>query len=767
MGQMSLMEDSALSKKTAGFMMLGLAVLVAGALWEPGAAPVSAQGKSSTVVIHESKHDQHALGPDDVLPYPGGQAAANKEIVLRRTHAPGIVTSLQDPALQISTGPTVAATAGANFSGVGANGYAPPDTNGAAGATQYMQWVNVRFAVYDKSSGKLVFGPAAGNSIWSGFGGSCQTTNSGDPIAEYDKQAGRWVVMQPVFSSPYSLCVAVSTTSNWTGSGITWNRYQFNVPNNSHNFPDYPKLSVWSDGYYISYNSFTNGSQWAGPQACVMDRASMLAGQAATMQCATIPPSNTEIDSWLSSDLDGNVPGVTGTTQGPPAGSPAYYVGIYAPDNTKLALFQYHVDWANPSNSTFTGPTLIAVSAFNEACGGGTCVPQPNTNNTLDSLADRLMYRLAYRNFGSYESLVISHSVDPGNGTSGIRWYEIRSPGSSPSVYQQGTFAPDSNYRWMPSIAMDKNGDIAVGYSESSSSVAPSIYYTGRLASDPVGTLESEAPILQGAFSQTSGLSRWGDYSSMSVDPADDCTFWYTNEYLPYNGSFNWSTQIASFVFPGCGSPAGPSFTLTNSSSAQTVTAGNPATFNHLTITPNNGFSGTVNIAISGQPAGVTLSSPTSVSVSQTTSFNLVLATASNTAAGTYNITVTGSSGSLNFSTSVTLVVNAPAPTGSITLSASPSSLNVPRNSTGTSTITVTSSNFAGTISLSVSGVPSRTSVSLSPTSVTFTGSGSINSRLTVKVNRNARTGAYTLTITGRDSTGKITNTVNVPLTIS
>jgi hypothetical protein len=744
-----------------------LVVLVVEAFWGTGAAPLRAQGKSGTVVIHESKHDQHALGPDDVLPYPGGEAAANREIVLRRTHAPGIARKLQDPALQSSTGPTIAATAGATFGGVGANDYAPPDTNGAAGATQYMQWVNVRFAVYNKSSGGLVFGPANGNSIWSGFGGSCQSSNSGDPIAQYDKQAGRWVVMQPVFSSPYSLCVAVSATSNWTSTGITWNRYQFNVPNNTHNFPDYPKLSVWPDGYYISYNSFTNGSQWAGPQACVMDRASMLAGQAATMQCATTPPSNTNIDSWLPSDLDGDVPGVTGTTQAPPVGSPAYYVGIYAPDNTKLAVFQYHVDWGTPSNSSFTGPTLVSVSGFNEACGGGTCIPQPNTNNTLDSLADRLMYRLAYRNFGDHESLVISHSVDPGNGTSGIRWYEIRSPGSAPIVNQQGTFAPDSNYRWIPSIAMDKNGDIAVGYSESSSSVAPSIYYTGRLAGDPLGALESEAPILQGAFSQTSGLTRWGDYSSMSVDPADDCTFWYTNEYLPYNGTFNWSTQIASFVFTGCGSPAGPGFTLTNNSATQTVTAGSSATFNHLTITPNNGFGGSVAIGISGQPSGVTLSSPTSVTVSGTTNFNLVLATASSTAPGTYNITVTGTSGTVHSSTSVTLVVNASGPTGSITLTAAPPSLNVPRNSTGTSTITITSSNFTGTISLTVSGTPARTTSSLSPTSVTFSGSGSKTATLSVKANRNAKTGSYTLTITGKDSTGKITNTVTVPLTIS
>ncbi|HUZ47753.1 MAG TPA: hypothetical protein VMW54_14040 [Terriglobia bacterium] len=752
-----------MSKRLAGLLTAGLFVLSVTILLGPGASPVSAQGKSGTVVIHASRHDQHALGPDDALPYAGGKAAGNHEMVLRHAHAPGIVKQMQDSALQTSTGPTVATSSGVDFGGVGANGYAPPDTNGAAGATQYMQWVNVRFAVYNKSDGSLVYGPVSGNSIWSGFGGSCQSSNSGDPIAQYDKQAGRWVVMQPVFSSPYSICVAVSTTSTWSSNGITWNRYQFNVPNNSSNLPDYPKLSVWPDGYYLSYNSFTNGNSWAGPQACVMDRSAMLAGQAATMQCATAPGTNLNIDSWLPSDLDGDVPGVTGTTQAPPAGSPAYYVGIYAPDNTKLALFKYHVDWTTPSNSTFTGPTLISVSGFNEACGGGTCIPQPNTNQKLDSLADRLMYRLAYRNFGDHESLVVSQSVDPGNGTSGIRWYEIRSPGSSPIVYQQGTFAPDSSYRWMPSIAMDKVGDIAVGYSESSTLVAPSIYFTGQQAGDPLGTMESEAPLLQGAFSQTNGLSRWGDYSSMSVDPSDDCTFWYTNEYLPSNGTFNWVTRIASFVFPGCSNPSGSSFTLTNSSATQTVTAGNSATFDYLTLAPNNGFSGDVTIGISGEPSGVTLSSPTSVNVTTATNFSLVLATAAGTTAGTYNITVTGTSGSLNSSTTVTLVVNSSGPPPSFDLSAASGTLVVPVNSSNSDSLTVTPSNgFTGSVSLSLSGLPRWTSSSFSTNPVSITGAGSGSSTLTISTNRHAQQGHYSLMITA--TSGSLTS--QIPLTL-
>jgi len=225
-------------------------------------------------------------------------------------------------------------------------------------------------------------------------------------------------------------------------------------------------------------------------------------------------------------------------------------------ETNSLNLFKFHVDFASPAKSTFTGPTVIPVAPFTPACGGGVCIPQPNTSQKLDSLADRLMYRLAYRNFGTHESLVVNHSVFvSGNKHSqvdGVRWYEVRNPNGAPGVFQEGTFSPDSNSRWMGSIAMDKVGDIAVGYSVSSSTLFPSIRYTGRVPTDLLGTLESEKTITAGTGSQNGGLNRWGDYSSMSVDPADDCTFWYTNEYLETTGSFNWSTRIASFKFPGC-----------------------------------------------------------------------------------------------------------------------------------------------------------------------------------------------------------------------
>jgi hypothetical protein len=464
---------------------------------------------------------------------------------LRLLPVPQGANAQSDPVVQSSVPlPNVITTTVVNRDGVGdtsntpANpcNCAPPDTNGAVGATQFVQWVNTAFAVYDKS-GNLLMGPTAGSALWSGFGGPCQTNNDGDIIAQYDKAAGRWVLSQFSVTGgpPFFQCVAVSTTSDATG---TYNRYAFQEPN----FNDYPKLGIWPDGYYFSFNMF-NGNSFVGARACAFDRSKMLTGAAATQVCFQ---ESSSVGSLLPSDLDG--------TTAPPAGEPDFYLNF---GTNSLNLWKFHVDFATPSNSTFTGPTTIPVAAFTAACsGGGTCIPQPNTTNKLDSLADRLMYRLAYRNFGTHESLVVNHSVTvSGNkhsSVTGVRWYEIRNPNGSPTVFQQGTFSPDKNSRWMGSIAMDKVGDIALGYSESSSSLFPSIAYTGRVPTDALGTMEAENLIFTGSGSQTGNLHRWGDYSSMSVDPVDDCTFWYTTEYLKTSGSFNWSTHIVSFKFPGC-----------------------------------------------------------------------------------------------------------------------------------------------------------------------------------------------------------------------
>ncbi len=450
-----------------------------------------------------------------------------------------------DPVAQSSTSGYVSTVPGLGIDGVG-QGFtgpqgtftvnaAPPDTNGSVGATQYVQIVNTDFAVFDKSTQAVVYGPVPINTLWSGFGGPCETDNSGDPVVLYDKAANRWVISQfATAAAPYYQCVAISATSDATGA---YYRYAFDY---GSVFPDYPKIGVWPDAYYITFNMF-NGNTFVGAKLCAYDRASMLSGAAATQQCYQ-----------LSSSYGGVLPADVDGATAPPAGSPNYLVNRGA---SSLNLWRFHVDWANTASTSLAGPVNIPVAAYTPACNGGTCIPQSGTSQKLDSLADRLMYRLAYRNFGTYESLVVTHSVQVGSKRSsytGVRWYELRNPGGTPVVYQQSTFAPDSSYRWMGSAAMDKQGNIAMGYSVSSGSMHPAIRYTGRLASDPLSTMQAETSLIEGTGSQLANLSRWGDYASMSIDPVDDCTFWFTTEYLKANGTFNWSTRIASFKFSGC-----------------------------------------------------------------------------------------------------------------------------------------------------------------------------------------------------------------------
>jgi len=482
--------------------------------------------------------------------YAVGTARTRSDFEPKRTEAVGNVNPKGvDPLAAQSLAMSAASvSSGNNFDGVpvdSARRVAPPDTNGAVGATQYVQWVNLRFAVFDKVSGAMAAGfPKQGNSIWAGFADTaCANNNDGDPIVQYDKAANRWILTQfSVSTTPYRQCVAVSTTSDATGS---YARYSYSY---STDFNDYPKLGVWPDGYYITYNMFRNGATFIGSKACAFDRAAMLAGTAANQQCFQLSSS---FGSLLPSDLDG--------ATAPPTGTPNLLVNF---GTNALRVWKFHVDWANSANSTLTGPATVNVAAFARTCNGGTCIPQPGTSNQLDSLADRLMYRLAYRNFGDHEALVVNHSVSSGS-TSGVRWYELRNPtggtmaSGTPVVYQQGTFQPDANWRWMGSAAMDKVGNLAIGYSLSSSSIVPSIRFAYRDPADPLGTLSNETSLYVGGGSQTSTLHRWGDYSSISVDPVDDCTLWYTTEYIPSNGSFNWNTRIANFKFSTCGGSPG------------------------------------------------------------------------------------------------------------------------------------------------------------------------------------------------------------------
>jgi hypothetical protein len=424
---------------------------------------------------------------------------------------------------------------------------APPDTTGDVGPNHYVQWVNLRYAVYtltrDGSNNitgfNLVSGfPKNGNVVWQGFGGRCESDNDGDPIVQYDQLADRWILTQfAVSATPYTQCVAVSTSGDPTG---TYNRYAFSY---SRSFNDYPKMGVWPDAYYITYNMFRNGQSFTGNTVCAFERAQMLVGGAARQACVN----TTGGHSLEPSDLEG--------TTLPPAGSPNLLMSL---TSTAVQFWRMSVNWA-AGTGTLTGPINVAgVAAFSRACGGGTCIPQPGTTNQLDSLADRLMYRLSYRKFTDHESLVINHSVTSGSGV-GVRWYELRNAtgqtlgSANPVLFQQGTFAPSNDFRWMGSAAMDKTGGIAIGYNISnSSSIVPSIRYAYRGPADPLGTLGNETTINPGVGSQTGTLHRWGDYSTISVDPVDGCTMVFTTEYIPANGNFNWTTWIHSFKLSTC-----------------------------------------------------------------------------------------------------------------------------------------------------------------------------------------------------------------------
>lgn len=469
------------------------------------------------------------------------------------TNAPGgnRPRTTTDGALQTSAtlpAATIAGTVHVDGVGVGitptySDCCTPPDTNLAVGTTQVVQWVNLDFAVFNKATGGLLPGyPKAGNSIWAGFGTGCETNNDGDPIVKFDAQNNRWVMTQfSVTTTPYLQCVAVSQTADFTTTA--WNRYAYSF---GTNFPDYPKVGIWPDGYYFSFNMFRGGTTFMGAAACAFDGSAGRTAGVATMQCFQF---GTSVASLLPGDLDGAT-GAPGTTALPPVGSPDHFANF---GSNSLNLWKFHADFATPANSTLTAAPTIATAAFSTACGGGTCVPQAGTAQKLDSLGDRLMYRLSYRNFGTYESLVVTHSVK-GSGTAAPRWYELRKTGADFVMSQQSSYAPDATYRWMGSAAQDKLGDLAVGYSASSGTISPQIRYAGRLATDGPSTLRQEVTVpLPSTGSNTGPYSRWGDYSSLTLDPADDCTFWYTTLYYKANGgSFTWSTFIVNFKFSAC-----------------------------------------------------------------------------------------------------------------------------------------------------------------------------------------------------------------------
>jgi hypothetical protein len=508
----------------------------------------------------------------------------------------GTHTRLQDslaPLNDLSTGETPGLLF--DFEGMGDfNQYTPPDTVGDVGLNHYVQMVNVSFAIYDKS-GNLLSGPHPYNSLFTGAGGVCETNNDGDPIALYDELADRWILIQfaDIFGS-MTMCIAVSTGPSPLG---TFYRYQFSMPD----IPDYMKFGVWPDGYYMGTNSGFPNAYYAH----VFDRNKMLAGLAATAQSFGGYP-----NFLMPSDVDGPTP--------PPTGAPNYFYTFlksgypnHPPGVDRIEIYEFDVDWTTPANSTFTNTDTIPIAPFNyTVCGFfvQNCIPQPGTAQKIDSLSYWPMFRLQYRNFDIRETLVGNFTVDvDGTDKAAIRWFELRNSPSGWELYQEGTLAPDSDHRWMGSAAMDGSGNIALGYSVASTTTKPAIRYATRLDSDPLGTFQSEASVIEGGGVQT-GAVRWGDYSAMNVDPADQCTFWYTTEYHDQNDAgFSWNTRIAVFKEPTCSGFLGPNFSLAVTPDDQSVCAPNDAVFN-VNLTSILGFSNPVTLADYGKPAGTTSS---------------------------------------------------------------------------------------------------------------------------------------------------------------
>ena len=539
---------------------VGPAAALPGSQAQQKSAAAAATGSQTgavghVTVGHSTKNDVSAPLRSIAKPAVAQAAAKSQPVLALPTHQQAGPTRA-DPAVQSQpAAPNMPATQ-LNFNGVPYPGVscfcAPPDTNGEVGDTQYVQIVNEGLQVFDKTNGNSQLGPVAITSLWSGFGGPCETFGEGDPVVLYDQIAKRWVVTQFAQFPPTIECVAVSTTSDATGS---YNRYAFDIGGQfGVNFYDYPKLSVWPDAYYMSFNVFdAAGQNFLGPQPFALDRTAMLAGQPATVvSTGKLTPSD---DQLMPADLDGS--------NLPPAGAPNPFTEIGTSPTWKV--WRFHADFANPQNSTFTMAGTLTPDPFTVICNGqaNACVPQAGVPDLLDTLGDRSMFRNSYRHFADGHEALVGNMTVQSNGVAGIRWWEINNATSgTPSFVQQSTYQPDDTWRWMGSAAQDAQGDLALGFSASSSTINPQIRYAGRLAGDPANTLaQGEAHLFDGTGSQefvTRG--RWGDYSDLTVDPSDDCTFWYTNEYYQTTSSFNWRTRIGNFKFPNCTS--GPSGTL-------------------------------------------------------------------------------------------------------------------------------------------------------------------------------------------------------------
>ena len=473
-----------------------------------------------------------------------------------------------------------------SFEGIDASSVASPgyniDPNGSVGTKQYMEWVDSYYQAYNKTSFAPVWAsPQTGDTPWRNNNMSnCYGAGGGDGIITFDRMASRWVIARRAIpaTNTYYYCVAISNTDDLSSATLAWYTYQFPISPvlgvNSRGdvyWPDWPKFGSWIDGYYVSFvlQDIDNEYQNIGVVACVLDRTNMLINRTPrNMQCFSDPspiPVNGTLylkHSLIPADVEG--------TTAPPAGRPESFLSIQNPPNdkktttsTKLNLWNFHVNWTTPSKTTF-GSSQITVPTYEPGCYDLTqvantfCVTEPSsrvTGNYVDSVGDRLMPRLSYRNFGTYQSFLISHTVQVGTGTNqqtGIRWYELRGAGN-PTVYQSGTVTNGSTlYRFMPSLTQDKTANAAVGYSVSSGSVEPGIraaYWALNPKAQPVEIA------IQNGIGDEQNSGRWGDYTSMTVDPIDGCTFWYVNQYYKVSEigtAIDWDTRIANFKLSTC-----------------------------------------------------------------------------------------------------------------------------------------------------------------------------------------------------------------------
>ena len=590
-------------------LTLVAAALALAALWTPAISP-------PVRVTYAASFDvSPALTSLDA-----NASAQRPELVQARVGAPAFPPGNPEGAAieQTSHGSGPAAQLVASFDGLGvgftgpsgpSTGGNPSDNSLAVGRDHIMQTVNSRLAVFTKKgrkfdvTGTVLYGAVPNNTVFKGFGGTCDARNNGDTVVRYDQLADRWLIVMPIFrraavrpdqpppwkpgggfyssppgisgqpgrsaplfvppppppeeaqtaargqrgqrgqgpppeQGPYSMCYAISATPDPLGP---YYRYEFLRPL----FPDYPRPAVWPDGYYVPTST---SDDFVEKQACVVDRNRMLKGEPASEQCVVIEG----VNFLNNADLDGRTL--------PPAGAPNIMMaagGTQLKGNFKddgVYVWQFHVDWKNPERTKVSGPEKITVAPYHYLCNGqlSNCVPQPGADRRLDAQGDKIMARVVYRRVGRTESLVAVHSVNTEAAAGGVRWYEFRvNDDRTVKLHQQGTYAPDGFYRWMASPAIDKRGNIGIGYSFGGTPHFAGQRFAGRLLSDPPGKLSlRETILIEGEAAQTN-TSRWEDYSQTAMDPNDDCTIWYVGDYYK-KGATNYSTRIGAFLMPGC-----------------------------------------------------------------------------------------------------------------------------------------------------------------------------------------------------------------------